>query len=188
MKKKSFDNSADLLPEGQLSCELLAVIEHTTQVREQLTNNNYGKHFVAFTDGSCSPRVPSNPNGPGGWAAVIFGPRSERWELHGDIDDTTNNRAEICALLAAIASVPEGVHLGIHSDSRYLVDHIRGGYRANDNLDLWNEVREMLVAKHLVLSASWVPAHSGHRHNERADALASTRRRRTPPRRMRRAS
>lgn len=166
----------------ETSSELLAVIERSAPVQEELGSGKYGKHFVAFTDGSCAPRDASGPDGPGGWATVIFGPRGERWELHGSIDHTTNNRAEVSGLLAALACMPEGFHLGVQSDSRYLVDHVRASCRANDNHDLWCEVREMLVAKDIRLSAAWVPAHSGHRHNERADALASSGTRRNVPR------
>ncbi|MCL5959946.1 MAG: hypothetical protein M1358_11660, partial [Chloroflexi bacterium] len=137
---------------------------------------------VAFTDGSCAPLDTSGPNGPGGWGAIIFGPRGERWEMHGSIDHTTSNRAEVCGMLAALACVPEGAHLGVHSDSRYLVDHVRAGCRAKDNQELWAEIRELLVAKDIKVSASWVRGHNGHRHNQRVDSLASSKIRRTSPR------
>ncbi len=174
------DVALDTSVEMEPSQELLAVLENTAPVREELSNGFYGNHFVAFTDGSCQPRDNSGPDGPGGWATIVFSARGERWEMHGKIGDTSSNRAEVCGLLAALACVPEGVHLGVQSDSRYLVDHVRAGCRANDNLDLWCEVREMLVAKDVALSAAWVPGHSGHRHNERADSLASRRGRRQP--------
>jgi len=177
------DFTLDLLCEMQVSQELLAVIQSTAPVRDELSKGGYGNHFVAFTDGSCAPHDSASPDGPGGWATVIFGPRGERWEMHGSIDYTTSNRAEVCGLLAALSCVPEGVYLGVQSDSRYLVDHVRAGCRANDNQALWCEVREMLVAKDVKLSAAWVPGHSGHRHNERADALASNGSRRISSRR-----
>jgi len=163
----------DRLPEDHASPELLAIIERAALIREELNKGCYGKHFVAFTDGSCTPRSPSKPDGPGGWAVIIFDPHGRRWELHGTIDETTSNRAEVCGLLAALACVPEGAHLGVQSDSRYLVDHVRAGCRAQNNHDLWCEIREMLVAKDIKLSAAWVAGHSGHRHNTRVDALAS---------------
>ncbi len=179
------DGIADTTPELDLTPtrELLAVLESTAPVREELGVMECGKYFVAFTDGSCAPRCTDGPEGPGGWATIIFGPRGERWEMHGSIVDTTSNRAEVCGLLAALACVPEGVALGVQSDSRYLVDHVRAGCRANHNHDLWFEVREMLVAKDITLSAAWVPGHSGHQHNERADVLASGHGRRGAPRR-----
>lgn len=157
------------------SVELLAVLEPTRPIACELLTENVGSHFVAFTDGSCTPADSASPEGPGGWATIIFGARGERWELHGTIGSTTSNRAEVCGLLAALACLPAGTHLGIQSDSRYLVDHVRAGCRASDNHDLWFEVREMIVAKEIKLSAAWVPGHSGHRHNERADVLASAR-------------
>lgn len=179
----NLEGTGDLLCEMQPSRELLAVIESTAPVREELSKGHCGNHFVAFTDGSCSPHDSDSPEGPGGWATVVFGPRGERWEMHGSIEHTTSNRAEVCGLLAALACVPEGVYLGVQSDSRYLVDHVRARCRANDNPELWCEVREMLVGKEIRLSAAWVPGHSGHRHNERADALASTGSRRVSSRR-----
>ncbi len=175
--------TVDILEEFTTSQELMAVLESTAPVRQVLSSGNYGKYFVAFTDGSCAPRDAASPEGPGGWATIVFGPRGERWEMHGSISDTTSNRAEVCGLLAALACVPEGVYLGVQSDSRYLVDHVRAGCRASGNHDLWCEVREMLVAKEITLSAAWVAGHSGHRHNERADLLASRRNRRSAPRR-----
>lgn len=173
MSDKDRDTFSDRLPEDQPSFELLAIIDIAAPIREELGKGSYGKHFVAFTDGSCSPRNPSKPDGPGGWAVIIFDSHGRRWELHGSIDETTSNRAEVCGLLAALACVPEGAYLGVQSDSRYLVDHVRAGCRAQNNHDLWCEIRELLVAKDIKLSAAWVPGHSGHRHNTRVDALAS---------------
>lgn len=181
------DELVDLVP----SHELLAVLEITRRVATELAERNCGNHFVAFTDGSCTPHDNGSPEGQGGWATIIFGPRGEKWEMHGSIPFTTSNRAEVCALLAALTAVPFGIHLGIQSDSRYVVDHVRAACRASDNQDLWFEVREMLVAKDVKLSAAWVAGHSGHRHNERADALASAgapRRRRNPVRSLARIS
>lgn len=178
----TFFNLEDPTPYVEPSHELLAVIANVVHVREELLSRNYGNHFVAFTDGSCSPRDQCSPQGPGGWGTILFGPRGERWEMHGSIEDTTNNRAEVCAMLAALSCVPQTVYLGVHSDSRYVVDHVRAGCRSNDNEDLWAEVREMLVAKDIKLSASWVQGHNGHRHNERVDALAGNGMRRAAPR------
>ncbi len=173
--KNYLENFSDQWLDFEPSHELLAVIETTARVRDEVCRTNCGSHFVAFTDGSCSPDDHSCPEGPGGWATIIFGPRGERWEVHDSIAHTTSNRAEVCAMLAALSCVPHGVHLGIQSDSRYLVDHVRAGCRANDNDDLWAEIREMVVAKGILLSASWVAGHNGHRHNERVDHLASNR-------------
>ena len=170
------DDMAALISELRPTYELLAILDSTAPVREELSSGGYGTHFVAFTDGSCSPSHAGSPQGPGGWGVILFSSRGQRWEMHGGILKTTSNRAEVCALLAALAAVPEGISLGVHSDSRYVVDHVRAGCRANDNADLWSEVREMLVAKGVTLSASWLPGHKGHRHNERVDELASVRR------------
>jgi|GEM_PF-4597494 len=173
--RQYFHTAAEEAAFASASYELLAIIDAILQVKHELASGRYGRHFVAFTDGSCTPYAAHSPEGPGGWATILFGSRGERWEMHGEIPATTSNRAEVCGLLAALACLPVGANLGLQSDSRYLVDHVRAGCRANDNHGLWAEVREMLVAKDIHLTASWVPAHCGLRHNERADALASGR-------------
>jgi len=158
-----------------LSRETLAVLPHVSLVREHLSAQAY-RYFVAFTDGSCTQDNPNSPHGFGGWAAVICSPKGEKWEISGRLHHTTSNRAELCSLLATLSCVPGGVHLGVQSDSRYVVERVRAGCRPKDerdNPDLWLEVREMLTAKNITLTSSWVPGHLGVANNERADALAS---------------
>lgn len=141
-------------------------------VQRQIAAGEWGKYFVAFTDGSC--RAPQGiERGEGGWATIIFSARGQRWEAHGDLRATTSNRAEVCGLIAALLLAPEGSHLSVQSDSRYVVDHVRQWIRAGDNDDLWTEVRELVIGKQVDLRTTWVAAHMGHQHNERADLLAS---------------
>jgi ribonuclease HI len=168
-----------------LSHETLAVIPHVSPVRENLSGCAY-KYFVAYTDGSCTPHDQSSPFGSGGWAAIICSPRGEKWEVSGRLQLTTSNRAELCSLLAALTCVPDGSHLGVQSDSRYVVERVRAGCRAKDdrdNTDLWLEVREIVAAKSVTLTSSWVPGHVGVSNNERADELASVGRSRNSGRR-----
>jgi ribonuclease HI len=163
-----------LIPEieSESSPELLAVIAAVAPVQRQIASGDWGKYFVAYTDGSC--RAPQGEEkGTGGFAAIIFSARGQRWEAHGDLPATTSNRAEVCALISALICAPEGAHLSVQSDSRYVVDHVRRWMEAGDNDDLWTEVRELAIGKQLDLHATWVAGHMGHQHNERADLLAS---------------
>ena len=141
-------------------------------VRQAILAEDRGKYFVAYTDGSCRA---SNglEAGSGGWALIMFSARGERWEAHGNLAETTSNRAEVSGLLAALICAPEGSHLSVQSDSRYVVDHVRRWMRAGDNDDLWAEVRELVIGKGIDLQTTWVAGHNGHQHNERADTLAS---------------
>jgi ribonuclease HI len=103
---------------------------------------------------------------------ILFNARGEKLEAHGQLENTTSNRAEVAGLLAALLTVPENSHVSVQSDSRYVVDHVRRWMRAGDNEDLWTEVRELVLGKHLELRTTWVAGHNGHQHNERADVLA----------------
>jgi len=132
-----------------------------------------------FTDGACSP----NP-GPGGYG-VIIGQHGKRTELSGGFRKTTNNRMELYSVIMGIQSVSgNNLDVTIHSDSRYVVDMLNGGYakqwQANnwmrdrqhraENKDLWGGLLD-LCKRHRI-KFEWVKSHSDHPENERCDQLA----------------
>ena len=132
-----------------------------------------------FTDGSSIP----NP-GPGGWGAVYVVDGEIVAEDHGHDPDTTNNRMELQALLAATELVPEGVPATIYTDSNLAVRTInewaegwaaRGWRRKTgpvENVDLVRELYERMRTRP-ELRIEWIRAHDGNRWNEYADALAT---------------
>jgi ribonuclease HI len=130
-----------------------------------------------FTDGACS----GNP-GPGGWAAILRYRAAEK-ELSGSEPDTTNNRMELTAAIAALEALRRPCRVRLYSDSQYLRDGITKwihgwkarGWRTADkkpvkNIDLWQRL-DAAAARHQV-AWEWVRGHAGHPENERADALA----------------
>jgi len=136
-----------------------------------------GSRVEIFTDGACS----GNP-GPGGWGAILRYNGVEK-ELSGGEPQTTNNRMEMMAAIAALEALqrPSNVHL--HTDSTYLKDGITKwihawkarGWRTADkkpvkNIDLWQRLETALESHdvHWI----WVRGHTGHPENERADDLA----------------
>lgn len=73
--------------------------------------------FVMYTDGSCL----RNPDGPGGWAAVITDQHTgEVTELHGGHPSTTNNRMELSAAIAALSFPSHPANIALYTDSQYL--------------------------------------------------------------------
>jgi len=131
-----------------------------------------------FTDGACK----GNP-GPGGWGAVIRSGTREK-ELSGGEPDTTNNRMELMAAIAALGALKRPCHVTLTTDSNYVRDGItkwihgwrRNGWKTADrkpvkNADLWQALVEA-AAPHRI-EWHWVKGHAGHPENERADALAS---------------
>ena len=130
-----------------------------------------------FTDGACS----GNP-GPGGWGAVLRWRGVEK-ELAGAERDTTNNRMELMAAIAALEALKRPSKVALTSDSTYLRDGITKwihAWRAKDwktaakkpvkNQDLWQRLDE--AAKGHDIEWHWVRGHTGHPENERADKLA----------------
>lgn len=132
---------------------------------------------VIHTDGACL----GNP-GPGGWAAVLSYGGRER-ELSGAEPDTTNNRMELMAAIAALEALSRSCTVSLYTDSRYVQQGIgewlprwkARGWRTADgklvkNQDLWQRLSDA-AARHQV-SWHWVRGHAGHAENERVDQLA----------------
>ena len=130
-----------------------------------------------FTDGACS----GNP-GPGGWGVVLRWRGVEK-ELSGAEPQTTNNRMELMAAIAALEALKRPAKVDLTSDSTYLRDGITKwihSWRAKDwktaakkpvkNQDLWRRLDE--AASRHDIAWHWVKGHAGHAENERADKLA----------------
>ena len=129
------------------------------------------------TDGACL----GNP-GPGGWGALLRYGDSER-ELAGGESDTTNNRMELMAAIAALEALSSACEVTLHTDSQYvqkgvgewMPNWIRRGWKTAagqpvKNQDLWERL-DRAASKHKV-QWRWVRGHSGHVDNERVDKLA----------------
>ena len=136
------------------------------------------KQVEIFTDGACS----GNP-GPGGWGAVLrFG--SAQKELCGGEENTTNNRMELSAVIAALSALKEPCRVILTTDSQYVVNGIEkgwakkwqaNGWRKSDkspalNPDLWEKLLQLCEIHEVYFQ--WVKGHAGHPENERCDRLA----------------
>ncbi|BCM90396.1 ribonuclease HI [Abditibacteriota bacterium] len=130
-----------------------------------------------WCDGACS----GNP-GRGGWGAIIE-QNGKRRELSGGDTDTTNNKMELSALIAALKDVAPGTKVKIVTDSDYVVKGatvwvkgwIRNGWKTAakapvKNKELWQELHGLLQMR--PHSLHWVKGHAGHPENERCDELA----------------
>lgn len=135
------------------------------------------KQVEVHTDGACL----GNP-GPGGWAALLRWREVER-ELVGGEADTTNNRMELMAAIAALEALREPCDVVLTTDSQYvrqgimdwLANWVRRGWKTAGgdpvkNRDLWERLHAA-AAPHAV-DWRWVKGHNGHPENERVDQLA----------------
>jgi len=131
-----------------------------------------------FTDGACR----GNP-GPGGWGAVLRYKGTEK-ELCGAEADTTNNRMELTAAIKALESLKRRCYVKLTTDSVYVKSGItewmhrwkQKGWKTADkkpvkNIDLWQQLDQVTLQHNI--EWHWVKGHSGHRENDRADALAN---------------
>ena len=133
--------------------------------------------IVIHTDGACS----GNP-GPGGWGAILHWKGHEK-ELSGAEAETTNNRMELTAAIAALEALKRRSKVRLVTDSTYARDGVtkwihgwkRNGWKTAakkpvKNDDLWKRL-DAIASKHDV-TWEWVKGHAGHPENERADQLA----------------
>lgn len=138
--------------------------------------------LFAYTDGACS----GNP-GPGGWGALLQAKEGDtvvkERALSGGEADTTNNRMELLAAIAALEALERPSTITIVTDSAYVKNGVTGwirGWKRNGwktstnkpvkNIELWQRL-DTAQARHRV-TWEWVKGHAGHPENERADELA----------------
>ncbi len=135
------------------------------------------KYVEIFTDGACS----GNP-GPGGWGAVLRHNGATK-EISGGEKQTTNNRMELMAAIAALEALTQPCEVTLTTDSKYVMDGITKwiwGWKKNNwkkadkkpvlNADLWMRL-DAITSRHKV-KWEWVKGHAGHPENERCDELA----------------
>ena len=137
------------------------------------------KKVNVYTDGACR----GNP-GRGGWGAILVYGAKEK-ELSGGEPETTNNRMELSAVIAALSALKEPCCVTVTTDSQYVVNAIekgwlegwrKNGWRKSDkgqvlNVDLWKELWALLETH--TVNFVWVKGHNGHPYNERCDKLAT---------------
>ncbi len=137
------------------------------------------KKVIIYTDGACS----GNP-GDGGWGAVLRYGDVEK-EVSGFEKNTTNNKMELTAAIAALNLLKLPCEVELYSDSAYLINGFTKGWiwgwKSNGwktaskddvkNVELWKEL-DRLNRMHKI---TWikVKGHSDNEYNNRCDKLAT---------------
>jgi ribonuclease HI len=142
-----------------------------------------GEQVLLFTDGACLPF-----SHVGGWAFLLKPANSgKQVGRRGGITRTTNNRAELLAVIRGLESLGQPARVCVVTDSQYVNRGINEflpiwkaqGWRAGTkkhrrdlkNIDLWQRL-DALVQVHEEVICRWVPGHSGHAENEACDRQA----------------
>lgn len=139
-------------------------------------------HVSIWTDGSSL----GNP-GPGGYGAILLFDRAGETltkELSQGYRNTTNNRMEVMAAIAALEALKTPCKVTLYSDSQYLVHAHTQGWLNNwiqknwktskkisvKNVDLWKRLLD--AERPHDVTYTWVEGHAGTELNERCDRLA----------------
>jgi ribonuclease HI len=129
-----------------------------------------------YTDGAAR----GNP-GPGGYGVILMLGK-HRKELSKGYRLTTNNRMELLGVIASLEALKkEGLHVLIHTDSKYIVDSVQKGWLNNwiktnfkgdkKNSDLWTRFYKLSQRQHITFK--WVKGHAENVYNNRCDELAT---------------
>lgn len=134
---------------------------------------------VIYSDGGAKP----NPDGPGGWAALLMFGEHEK-AISGGEPRTTNNRMELTAAIKALEILNRRCTIEFYTDSQYLKNGItdwiskwkKNGWRTSNrepvlNQDLWMRLDD-LTHQHDI-RWRWTRGHAGNRYNERVDQMAT---------------
>ena len=125
-------------------------------------------NVTIITDGSC---IPQDPRKPGGWAAILrFG--SHEKEIFGASLGTTSQQMELSAVIEAIECLKCPCSIRLETDSQYICETMKGNFKMKANGVLWNHLFALIEEGEHRLEVHKVRAHTGHRDNERCDALA----------------
>jgi ribonuclease HI len=152
---------------------------------DEATNEKAAKkQLEVFTDGSCD-----TVSRRGGWAYLLrYGEQQKT--ASGFEADTTNNRMELTAAVAALSALKEPCRVTVMTDSQYLKNAFTAGWLKNwqrngwktagkqpvKNKDLWLRLLELSAVHEL--HWAWTKGHAGHPENELVDKLALQARRR----------
>ena len=127
--------------------------------------------YDCYTDGSCNNL---SANKEGGAAYLILLNGKEILRRSKALIRTTNNRAEMLAIISAVKRCPIGADIVIHTDSKYAIFSFGHRKRISDsvkNSDLIHLYRKEAEQKKVTFE--WVKGHNGDRYNEIVDSMAN---------------
>ncbi len=123
-----------------------------------------------YTDGAF--RTATEDNIPQmGWAFVVVQNDEKIYSYHDGAKGGTNNRAEIFAMLEAIKWLNKNniKEAELVSDSKYVLETLKGNYKKKKNTDLWPLFDELDYSNYKL---THVRGHKGDFWNEKCDTFA----------------
>ena len=143
----------------------------TTAIENYINSSCERNVYDCYTDGSCNNL---SANKEGGAAYLILLNGKEILRRSKALIHTTNNRAEMLAIISAVKRCPIGADIVIHTDSKYAIFSFGHRKRISDsvkNSDLIHLYRKEAAQKKV--NFEWVKGHNGDRYNEIVDSMAN---------------
>lgn len=125
------------------------------------------KQVTIVCDGSSL----SNGQGNARAAAVALLGYKGIWRAFGEyLGVATNQQAEIAAAAVGLRNLSEPCSVKLMSDSRYVVETMKGNFKRKANLEWWEKL-DKAAQKHQV-EWEWTKGHAGHEIQEICDRVA----------------
>ena len=125
------------------------------------------KQVTIVCDGSSLGNGKGNPRAA---AVAVLGFKGI-WKAVGKyLGSATNQQAEIAAATLGLQNLREPCDVKLLSDSRYVVETMRSGWKRKANHDWWAKL-DAAAAKHSI-EWKWIKGHAGHEVQEIADKAA----------------
>lgn len=141
------------------------------------------QNVTIYTDGSAPDNAKGH--GRGGWCAILVSGDHEK-VLSGPLDNTTNNLAELTAVLEAFKALRFPCNVTVVTDSKLVIGWIYGYDTALDCPDptkkfkrkdfecakISKKIDDIIANDRHVVTFQHVKGHNGHEFNERCDVEA----------------
>lgn len=125
--------------------------------------------ITVYTDGSALNNGSSDSGC--GWACKLIYKGHEIMKSGSD-KGKTNNRMEMWAVFEAMLAITDKtIPVEVFSDSKYVVETLRGNYQIKKNIDLWNAILAE-KEKFADIKFIWVKGHDKNQHNIDVDKRA----------------
>lgn len=126
--------------------------------------------FIVHTDGGYSQMY-----NVGAFAYVICDSKDKEIKRGSwKIENETNNRAELKAIIAALYHLPKcDCNVLVISDSQYALFTLSGKWKRKSNLDLFPIHDKIVNERNLKVDYEWVKGHSGDMYNEICDKMCN---------------
>lgn len=125
--------------------------------------------ITVYTDGSALNN--GSPDSGCGWACKLIYKGHEKMKS-GSNKGKTNNQMEAWAVFEAMLAITDkSIPVEIFSDSKYVVETLKGNYQIKKNIDLWNAILAE-KEKFADIKFIWVKGHDKNQHNIDVDKRA----------------